>query len=373
MSRQPAPESHYVSIVVPARNEARHIAHCLQSLVSQDWAGGYEILIVDGRSSDGTCEVVAEFQSPSARPVRLLDNPARTTPHAFNAGIAAARGDLIGIVGAHAELPTNWVSDLVAVLDSCSAEHVGGMLRTVPSKRTAYGKAVALSLSHPFGVGNGRFRTGALGVIEVDAAGFGLWRRAVFDRCGGFNENLLRSQDMDMNSRLRRSGGRIMLVPHVVTTYFCRSGWLETAKYNYRNGVWVSYPRLVHGVRFGWRHWIPGIFVTSIGVGLGLLIAGIPWFLAAVLGAYCIAAGLATLCTQHGGRSRALALLPVAFLSLHLSYGLGTLAGTVGGACQRLATAARQRSPARSTADSGSSEQMRGSGLRPGRGTPCRR
>src|SRR5437868_13728511 len=81
-----------VSIVVPRRNEARHIAACVQSLLEQERPpGGYEIIIADGLSDDGTRAILEKmsFVNPV---LRVIDNPLRVTPCGMNCGIKAARG-----------------------------------------------------------------------------------------------------------------------------------------------------------------------------------------------------------------------------------------------------------------------------------------
>jgi hypothetical protein len=97
-SPEPSPT---VSVVVPCRNELVHIERCVRSLLSQaSPPGGYEIIIVDGMSDDGTRDVLRCLASQDAR-LRLVDNPSGITPCGMNCGIRAARGGWIAIMGSH--------------------------------------------------------------------------------------------------------------------------------------------------------------------------------------------------------------------------------------------------------------------------------
>src|SRR3954453_12146025 len=84
-----------VSVVMPCRNEEGFIGAALRSLLDgEDPVGGLEVLVVDGASSDHT-RLVVEGIANADRRVKLIDNPRGTTPAALNAGIRAARGDVV--------------------------------------------------------------------------------------------------------------------------------------------------------------------------------------------------------------------------------------------------------------------------------------
>ena len=98
-------------------------------------------------------------------------------------------------------------------LEETGADNVGGVLETVPADDTPAARAIAIGLSHRFGVGNSYFRTGTRERREVDTVPFGCYRREIFDRIGLFDEELIRNQDDELNFRLIRRGGRVLLPP----------------------------------------------------------------------------------------------------------------------------------------------------------------
>src|SRR4051794_35835283 len=100
-----------VSFVMPVRNEAEHISASLQSLVDQTYpASEYEILILEGRSSDRTRQIIEEFckQHPQ---ICCLENPAGVAPAGLNLGIQAAQGNIIIRVDGHSIYPRDYAAN----------------------------------------------------------------------------------------------------------------------------------------------------------------------------------------------------------------------------------------------------------------------
>ena len=105
----------FISVVMPIRNEARSIAHTLEDLLRQSYARDrFEIIVVDGESSDDTRDIVQGFIQSHGH-VQLLMNPRRWSSAARNIGIRAARGELILIVDGHCEIRTaNYLQELAS-------------------------------------------------------------------------------------------------------------------------------------------------------------------------------------------------------------------------------------------------------------------
>jgi glycosyltransferase involved in cell wall biosynthesis len=207
-----------VSIIVPCRNEGGYIRACLQSLVEQDYrVNKYEIIVADGRSSDRTRGIIEEIRERNPQ-VRFLDNPAGIVPTAMNAGIRAARGEVIIRADGHNVYPRDYAANCVRYLEQTGADNVGGPCLTVPADGSFDAKLVAAILSSPFGVGNSKFRTSSEEGF-VDTVPFGAFRREIFDRVGMYNEKLVRNQDNELNARIRKAGGRIYLTPALTTRY----------------------------------------------------------------------------------------------------------------------------------------------------------
>jgi glycosyltransferase involved in cell wall biosynthesis len=321
----------FVSIIIPCRNERDRIDPCLDSLLTADYpADRLEIIVADGMSDDGTREQVVRYTAAEPR-IRLLDNPHRITPTALNLAIASARGDVIMRVDAHNTYPPSYVPALIGWLERSGADNVGGVCVTVPGGTGIMARAIAVALAHPAGVGNSHFRIGASEPRWVDTVPFGCYRRDVFDRIGLFDEDLIRNQDDELNMRLIRAGGRILLVPDVVTSYHARDSLPKLWRMYYQYGYFKPLVARKLGGIFTWRQLVPSLFVLAL-VGCALLAALVPigiWLLAALVGTYglVLLAAAANVARRHGPRvaSAFCAAIPV----LHFSYGLGFLRGAL--------------------------------------------
>ncbi|MGH7528934.1 MAG: glycosyltransferase family 2 protein, partial [Gemmatimonadales bacterium] len=259
-----------VSVILPCRNEARYIAACLDSILAAAYPlTQLEVLVVDGLSDDGTRDIVARYAAAYAQ-IRLLDNPGRIVPTALNIGIGAASGAVIARMDAHVVYPPDYLPRLVRALTESGVDNVGGCIVTLPADRTAAAQAIAIALSHPFGVGRSPFRVGARSARLVDTVPFGCYRRDVFARVGLFDEELVRNQDDEFNHRLVSRGGRVLLVPDVVSYYYARGSFAQVARMFYQYGAFKPLAARKVGRFMTLRQLVPAAFVSALG-GTGLV------------------------------------------------------------------------------------------------------
>ena len=328
-----------ISIVLPCRNEERYIGACLDSILATTYPlDRIELLVVDGESEDRTREIVAEFvrRHPG---VRLLENRRRITPAALNVGLRAATGEIILRMDAHVVYPINYIPRLVDALLTSDADNVGGIIVTLPADGSTMARAIAVGLSHPFGVGNAYFRIGVGAPRWVDSVPFGCFRREVFDRIGLFDEELIRNQDDEFNLRLIKFGGRILLLPDVVSYYFARRSLSDLSRMYYQYGYYKPLvARKVDGV-MTLRQLVPGLFVLTLA-GTAVLAPVLPLLpvTIGIAGAYLTAlVGCVIGAVRRHGWRCALALAAV-FPAVHFSYGIGSLRGAVDHLLQRRRT-----------------------------------
>jgi glycosyltransferase involved in cell wall biosynthesis len=318
----------FVSVLVPVYNEEKHIAGCLDSIGAQSYPkDSLEVFVIDGCSTDNTKRIV-EGYSEEHPFIRVLDNPEKIVPTALNIGIEASKGDVIIRMDAHAFYDRDYIAKCVETLRTADAYNVGGPIVTLPGDDTPRAKAIALATSHPFGVGNSKFRV-SREAEYVDTVTFGAFKRKIFDRVGLFNEKLVRNQDIEFNSRIRKSGGKIFLNPEIRSYYYNRSTFKDLWRQNFKNGIWNVFTETVNSGTLSVRHFVPFVFTSSLiasivlaplhraGIFIFLLIAG-SYLLANVLFAFRI--GL-----KHD--LKIMLLLPAVFLTLHFSYGFGSIVG----------------------------------------------
>jgi glycosyltransferase involved in cell wall biosynthesis len=324
-----------VSVILPVRNEAAFIERNLAALAAQTYPkAALEVLVVDGQSDDGTPARVDAFAAAhGGLAVRRLDNPQRSMPAGFNVGLAASRGEVVIVVGGHCTLAPDYVARCVEALARTGADCVGGLIETVGE--TAAAQAIAAAQSSPFGVGGATFRMADAQPGYVDTVAFGAYRREVFGRIGGLDEELVRNQDDEFNFRLTQAGGKIWLDPAIRATYYSRSSLRKLWTQYYDYGLYKVRVIQKRGAVPSWRHLAPGSFVLATALGLGLyaltrrklFLAPLVAYTAANL-AFSLATGLAQ--PPQGKRPAGRGILPYlpwAFAILHFAYGLGFLAG----------------------------------------------
>ncbi len=325
-SRIPA-ELPLVTVVLPVRNERRHILSCLKSLSFNDYPSErVEIIVVDGLSTDGSKEVVLEFQRDHPN-VHLVENPHRFTPHGMNIGIRLGRGEYIVIAGGHAVFPPDFLHIAVEYLQKIDADVVGGPIVTTPGGRTVWSKAIASVRSHRLGVGNSRFRTDPSYRGYVEAVPFGMFKRDTFHRFGYFDERLLRNQDNELQARMRLGGAKIFMAPELATTYFAEEGFRDFCLRSFRNGFWNTKSLLVGCVGMRPRHFIPGAFVLSVilGVVASLFLRPLSVGLWTLIGVYLLGIVTASIQLFVKEPSSSAPVVPLAFLCCHVAYGMGSL------------------------------------------------
>lgn len=320
-----------VSIIIPCRNEKKYIARCLQSVVSQDFPQEkLEVLVIDGVSEDGTRGIVQEYALKYPF-IRLLENTKKFTPFGLNIGVKEARGEYVIRMDAHAEYEKNYISQCLKYSKEFGADNVGGVIRTLPANKTIMAKAIALVLSSPLGAASS-FRLGSREVREVDTVFGGCYRKEVFGKVGLFDERMLRSQDIEFNKRLKKASGKIILAPEIVAAYYPQAALSAFIKHNFQDGFWVTYP-LKFGIRyFSPRHLFP-LFLTgaaAIGFFLALFSFAGKAFFISLLGVYLAALFLFSLRIAPNNREFGYFwALPLAALSRHFAYGLGSFWGLI--------------------------------------------
>ena len=143
-----------VSVVMPIRNEERHLAAAVQRVVDQDYPGELEIVLSIGPSDDATHAVADRLAAEDSR-IRVVDNPTGRTPAALNIAVRHARHDIIVRVDGHGELCDGYTQTAVRTLQETGAANVGGLM--VAQGTTAFERAVAAGYNSRWGLGGGGF------------------------------------------------------------------------------------------------------------------------------------------------------------------------------------------------------------------------
>lgn len=315
-----------VSCVVPARDDADALPRAVQSALTQGYPGPLSLVIAVGPSWDATAAVARSLAAADPR-VRVVDNPAGTTPAGLNIAIAASTGDIVARVDARSVLPPGYLLRAVETLESTGAANVGGRQDPVASR--PFGRAVAQAMQSRFGAGGARFHVGG-SPGPVDTVYLGVFRRAVLQELGGFDESLVRNQDYELNYRIRQGGGVVYFDPQLRVQYEPRSSLPGLARQYFEYGTWKRVVLGRHPSSLRWRQAVPPVTVAANVASLVAMMAG-RRRAAAVPGIYLLGTALATVMTYRRHRDvRAALRLPLVYSTMHHAWGLGFLLGRPG-------------------------------------------
>jgi succinoglycan biosynthesis protein ExoA len=311
-----------VSVIMPVRNEVAYIGDALDQILAQDYPSDrLEIIVADGMSDDGTRDVLSAYAANHAR-IKVVDNADRVTPAGLNAAITVSSGELVARIDGHCKVAPDFIRQSVELLrEHPEAWAVGGPI--VHAGRNVFGKAVALAMSHPAGVG---FATHRFAGFEgyVEGAQFPMFRRWVFDRVGLFDEALVRNQDDELNYRIALAGGKIFVSPRIRYVYYVRDRFMQLAKQYFQYSFWRMPVMRKHGRPTTPRQVVPPLFFLVV---LTIAVAGValgrPLFAFALPLAYLAGLSIVGLgALPRRGAVTAL-LLPAAIATMHVAYAAG--------------------------------------------------
>lgn len=318
-----------VSVVMPVRNEARHLAASVARILGQHYDGELELIIALGPSKDETDRIAHELGA-SDRRIRLVQNPCGKTPAGLNAAVGASTHDIIVRVDGHGLLLPGYVERAVLLLESTGAANVGGRMDAVGV--TSFEQAVARAYTCKVGLGGGSFHVGG-SEGPVESVYLGVFRREVLERLGGFDEHYQRAQDWELNHRIRQSGETVWFSPELAVTYRPRSSWTELVRQFFHTGRWRREVIRQHPETVSTRYLAPPVVTTAIvaGVLAGVLalVTGLSLLHAGWLAPFAYSAGV-LLASLREGRDLswgARVWLPAVLATIHLSWGAGFVFG----------------------------------------------
>lgn len=307
-----------VSVILPVLNEEKHLADSIAAILSQDYLGKLEVILALGPSRDHT-DVIAQSLASSDPRIVLVDNPTGRTATGLNLAVARSQHPIIVRVDAHAEIPANYISIAVSLLEETGAVNVGGVMAA--EGKTRFEKSVARAMRSPLGVGASRFHTGGM-AGPVDTVYLGVFKKEALQLVGGFDERFTRAQDWELNHRLREKGGVIYFDPRLHVTYRPRPNIKSLAKQYFEYGRWRRVVSRRHQGTINYRYLAPPFTVIASLISLvtGLVVDPIFFIPVLIYIAFLIAAAILI-----GKSVVEILLAPFILLTMHLAWGVGFL------------------------------------------------
>ncbi len=307
-----------ISVILPVRNEAAHLADSVHAILSQDFQGQFEVVLAIGPSSDGT-EAIAQDLAQADSRVVIVANPTGRTAAGLNLAVKSSQYSNIVRVDGHSEIPPNYLSLVLEILTQSGAVNVGGVMAAMG--KSVFERAVARAMRSEFGVGASRFHTGGI-AGAVDTVYLGAFRKEALLAVGGFDERFTRAQDWELNFRLRATGGLIYFDPRLVVTYRPRSTVSALARQYFEYGRWRRVVSRRHEGTINYRYLAPPftVLVSALSIILGAFISII--FLLPTL-VYALFILLASIVI--GKSLGEIISLPLILLTMHMCWGTGFL------------------------------------------------
>jgi glycosyltransferase involved in cell wall biosynthesis len=304
-----------ISVILPILNEEAHLKGAINSILSQDYQGKTEVILAVGPSHDRTLEIAQQISQQDSRVV-IVENPTGRTAAGLNLALKKSQNPVIVRVDGHAQIPSNYLSLVVEILNKTGAVNVGGVMAAVGT--TAFESAVAGAMRSPLGVGASRFHTGGEAGV-VDTVYLGAFRREALLAIGGFDERFTRAQDWELNFRLRENGGVVYFDPRLHVTYRPRSTVKALAKQYFEYGRWRRVVSRKHSGTINYRYLAPPF--ALVGFTLSLLagfIAPILFIPAAIYSFFVLLASV-----KIASNIREYFLLLAVIPTMHFAWGAG--------------------------------------------------
>lgn len=317
-----------VSIVIPMYNEEGFIEECLNTVIEQDYPKNkMELLVIDGMSTDKSAEIVKKW-IPKYPFIRLLKNPKRIIPAAMNMGITNAQGEIIIRLDAHSYFAKDYVSKCVEYLLKTRVGVVGGPKRTVG--KDYVGRVISAAVTSLFGIGPATAQIKKERFVDSVPFGGAAYKSTII-KAGGYDEALVTNEDYDLQQRIRKQGGKVLVTPEIKLYYRARGSfaglWNQYFKYGFYKLVLLKKAPDTTLI----IHLIPGIFVFSLiitGV-LGLIFQGLLYLFLYILGLYAVINLASSILVARRQGWTVVLLLPLAYATIHFAYGLGFMVSVI--------------------------------------------
>ena len=322
-------EEKRVSVLIPCRNEVQYIERCINNIYSfYQPKGGFEVIVIDGASTDGTRELLSRLKDQFPDLV-VIDNARKIVPSSMNLGIQNAKGEYIVRADARCIHPKNYLCDLIELSERTGADNVGGVL--VPELGNGYTQnAIALAYKSRIAMG-GALRDRGDFIGETDTVYGGCFKRKRLLEVGMYDESMVRNQDDELSFRLREMGGKIIQDGRIKIQYYPRNSFWHLFKQFMQYGYWKVSVIKKHPQQASLRHFLPAVLVLSF-VALSMLAPltahGYLGF-GVYTGMYFLAIGSVSFKSACKLNLKLLPGLVFAIFLIHVSFGIGFIIGSI--------------------------------------------
>lgn len=318
----------FLSVVIPARNEAQFIAQTVGYLLEQDYPSDkVEILVVVAESTDGT-EELAESLAANEPRLKCFKNPYRLSSGARNIGIQAAQGEIILFIDGHVFIDNDQLfKNTVRLMKEKQVSVLSRPQFLDTPSNDHFQQAVSLARRSILGHGTqSTIYSLEEGYVDPSSSGAS-YRREVFEKIGYFDLSFDACEDVEFNHRCAKAGLRAFTSPRLTVYYFPRSSFGELFRQLVRYGKGRLRLAIKHPETFSLSTMAPSLLIAAPFL---LAFASLAWPAAAyALAAYAVGyalilASFSIAISYRSGWSY-LFVLPAVFSTIHAGLGWGFL------------------------------------------------
>lgn len=322
-----------VSVCVIAYNEEELIRGLLDDIANQDYPHGLiEIVFIDNGSTDTTASLFSSFAKINKDFLRVCIRSQEKSNQAcgWNTALSNAMGDVIIRIDAHARIPQNYVTSCMKEIEA-GEDIVGGGRPCITSSKTKWGNTLLAAEESLFGSSIMSYRRKHDRKEYTSSLFHAAYRREVFAKVGGFNEDLGRTEDNEIHYRMRKAGYKFACCPTISSNQYIRGTFRGMVKQKFSNGLWIGLTCAVCPACLSILHFAPLCLVAALILTIIYACVKTPLYLILLSALYIIFdAVISASAIKDYGFDKTKLLLPLMFPTLHISYGLGTLCGLLG-------------------------------------------
>jgi glycosyltransferase involved in cell wall biosynthesis len=254
-------ESHMkITVILCTYNRSQSLSKALESVASSKFPEPieWEVLVVDNNSQDQTCNVIEDYCRRYPSRFRYLFEGRQGKSHALNAGVRAAKGEVLAFMDDDVTVDPMWLQNLTAALGNRKWAGAGG--RTLPARPFSLPRW--LTIEGPYEMGAILAALFDLGgkSIELDRPPYGAnmaFHKEMFERHGFFDIDLgprpgseIRGEDTEFGRRLMAAGERLRYEPSAIVYHpvpdnriqkaYLLAWWFDHGRAEIREKVWRS-------------------------------------------------------------------------------------------------------------------------------------
>ena len=228
----------FITVIMPVYNEEQFIEDTLSQILAQNYPErSFEVLVIDGMSSDKTPDIVKKIAENHSN-IKLIKNKRQKSSSARNIGFRHGKGDFFIIIDGHCHIPSRTLfQDMISIFLQTDADCLCRPQPLNPPRLSLFQTAVALARASRIGHGgDSKIYCEYEGFTDPTSNG-AMYRRTIFPKIGYVDETFDACEDVEFNYRIHKAGLKSYMSPKLTIKYYPRDSLYALWKQLVRYGV----------------------------------------------------------------------------------------------------------------------------------------